>query len=154
MNMAKDDIKEKPVLMSIRPRWLNRILRGEKTVEVRKTFPQTTYLPFRVLLYETTGPTDVPWMDEDGHAIWKGQGMIIGECMCDDIYDIKRTESGHERKYDEAMDSLSNAELSEYLGECAGYGWHLTDVKVYETPVSIKKYGLNRPPQSWRYIEA
>lgn len=42
----------KAVLISIRPRWVQKIADGEKTIEVRKTRPQLQ-TPFKVFIYCT-----------------------------------------------------------------------------------------------------
>ena len=48
----------KAVLISIRPEWVNKILTGEKTLEIRKNRP-TMQPPFRCYIYCTTGRK--PW---------------------------------------------------------------------------------------------
>ena len=69
----------KSVLMSIRPHWCDLIFRGEKTVEVRKSKPKLEYpVKFKVFVYDTTSKLEEPWMDEDGHMIWRGSGRIVG----------------------------------------------------------------------------
>lgn len=44
----------KAVLISIRPDWVEKILSGEKTLEVRKTRPKLE-TPFKVYIYCTAG---------------------------------------------------------------------------------------------------
>ena len=44
----------KAVLISIRPDWVEKILSGEKTLEVRKTRPKLE-APFKVYIYCTAG---------------------------------------------------------------------------------------------------
>lgn len=76
----------KSVLISIQPQWAEKIANGEKTIEVRKTAPQE--VPFKCYIYETQGRTETPWVDEDGHFIYKGRGQVIGEFVCDKIDDF------------------------------------------------------------------
>lgn len=45
---------KKAILMSIKPQWLEKILKGEKTIEIRKTMPKCK-LPIEVYLYCTKG---------------------------------------------------------------------------------------------------
>ena len=33
------------------------------------------------------------------------------------------------------------------------YGWHISDLKIYDTPKELSDFGLKRPPQSWCYVE-
>jgi predicted transcriptional regulator len=42
------------VLISIQPKWVEKIARGQKTVEVRKTKPKLE-TPFKVYIYCTIG---------------------------------------------------------------------------------------------------
>lgn len=46
---------KKAILMSIKPEWLEKILNGEKTIEIRKTMPKCD-LPIDVYLYCTNTP--------------------------------------------------------------------------------------------------
>lgn len=46
----------KAILMSIRPKWVEKIANGEKTVEVRKTVPKCDQ-PFKVYMYCTKEKT-------------------------------------------------------------------------------------------------
>lgn len=68
----------KAVMISIRPKWCEKIVNGEKTIEVRKTRPKLE-TPFKCYIYETQGRTDTPWVDKDGHMIFAGRGQVIGE---------------------------------------------------------------------------
>ena len=44
----------KAVMLSIRPKWCEKIASGEKTIEVRKTRPKLE-TPFKCYIYETQG---------------------------------------------------------------------------------------------------
>ena len=61
------------MLFSIRPRWCDLIVSGKKTVEVRKRIPKLEP-PYKCYIYETQGKTETPFVDEDGHVIFKGRG--------------------------------------------------------------------------------
>lgn len=58
---------DKAVLISIRPEWCEKILNGEKTVEIRKNRPSLK-MPFKCYIYCT-----------------KPVGNVIGEFTCDKI---------------------------------------------------------------------
>ena len=53
MNKALEINSNKAVLLSIKKQWLEKILSGEKTIEVRKTMPWEISYPFVVFCYET-----------------------------------------------------------------------------------------------------
>ncbi len=55
----------KSVIISIRPEWCEKILNGEKIIEVRKSAPKE--LPIKAYIYETKGSSK------------KGRGKVIGE---------------------------------------------------------------------------
>ena len=53
INKALEINSNKAVLLSIKKQWLEKILSGEKTIEVRKTMPWEISYPFVVFCYET-----------------------------------------------------------------------------------------------------
>ena len=93
----------KAVMLSIRPKWVEKIANGEKTIEVRKIKPKLE-TPFKCYIYCTrdkhlafmqnqTGTNLIACMDVDaaipvGGAI--GNGKVIGEFTCDRIYEIRK----------------------------------------------------------------
>ena len=135
----------KAVLISIRPKYCQKIMEGRKTIEVRKTRPKMNP-PFKCYIYKC------------------GNGKVIGEFLCDEIINI----NGAGRIPSDAArpTCLEPAELHQYLGAATGFGWNISDLRVYDHPRDLweftglrqTKYGLapgpiTRPPQSWRYVE-
>lgn len=33
------------------------------------------------------------------------------------------------------------------------YGWHISDLKIYDEPKELSEFGLKRPPRGWCYVE-
>lgn len=140
----------KSVLISINPKWCELIASGEKTVEVRKTKPKLK-TPFKAYIYCT---------DEKGRAFFTkgengnyaparlGNRKIIGEFVCDKIYDItphfdtptfpNQYICGWD--YGKEFDCLSFEELTSYLNGKKGYGWHITDLVVYDKPRELSEF--------------
>lgn len=148
---------DKSVLISIRPKWCDLIAAGKKTIEVRKTRPKLV-LPFKVYIYETLGKTEAPtFVDEEGHEIYQGRGKVIGEFICDWIKDFGFSYYNHGEYI--GIDNLSEKsclyfeDLYEYIGESFGYGWHISNLKIYDEPKELSDFGLKRPPQSWCYVK-
>ena len=158
----------KSVLIAIRPKWVEKITSGEKTIEVRKTAPKE--VPFKVYIYETKGATETPWIDEDGHFIYKGRGQVIGEFICDKVYPIKNRGSSFSVADEEQsvtneiarQSCLYYDDMVSYFGNKDGYGLHITALKIYDKPRNLSEFGkvgfghevpLKRPPQSWMHIE-
>ena len=145
----------KAVLISIRPKWCELIASGEKTVEVRKTAPKIE-TPFKCYIY----CTKFNHGDPDSMINLKGKtsffmpkgGAVIGEFVCDRIFPIQLTEEGYD--YESKKETgLRYEEMSSYLNFRNGYGWHISDLVIYDKPKSLNEFRLNRPPQSWCYVE-
>lgn len=137
----------KSVLISIRPQWCEKIVNGEKTIEVRCTAPKE--VPFKAYIYCTYGN------DRENYMLGS-RGKIIGEFICDKV--DKYTFSHYEAEYrvthveQEAM-SLNQPELIRYGKGETLCGWHIADLKIYDKPFSLSELGVNRPPQSYMFVE-
>ena len=97
----------KAVLFSIHPKWCEKIVNGNKTIEVRKTRPKLD-TPFKCYIYCTKdkhlafmqnrfGTKLIACMDAEtaipvGGAV--GNGKIIGEFTCDRIYELETKAHG------------------------------------------------------------
>ena len=135
----------KSVLIAIRPQWVEKIASGQKTIEVRKTAPKE--VPFKCYIYETKGRTETPWVDEDGHFIYKGRGQVIGEFICDKITDISvvvkncNEDYNHVYHNDECKGScLTWKELQEYSKDKPLYAWHISELKIYDKPKELNEF--------------
>lgn len=148
----------KAVLISIRPKWCEKIVNGEKTVEVRKTRPKMEP-PFRCYIYCTLPkyPHEDYITTEHPLPQYYGGGKVIGEFVCDRIDRLARVGfdgSGEPAKYcicnsdmsvwpvdgicEEAC--LTQEELEKYLGGYEGYGLHISGLKVYDTPKELSEF--------------
>lgn len=186
----------KAVLISIRPKWCEKIVNGDKTIEVRKTRPKMN-TPFKCHIYCTLPK----YPHEDFIATnyprpqFYGGGKVIGEFTCDRIDWI--THIGYTgipnlvetRICDAAtmrtspVGGLLNAAcltpkmLNDYLAWGDGYGWHITDLRIYDAPRELselerpyecnecdakwatecnachEEVKIKRAPQSWCYVE-
>lgn len=181
----------KAVMLSIRPKWCEKIANGEKTIEVRKTRPKMN-TPFKCYIYCTLPKyphedfiaTDYP------RPQFYGGGKVIGEFTCDRIYKIDKDstdflfKAGGLSVYKQAAEekcglcvAMTDDELHDYLEHYQGYGWHISDLKIYDTPKELSKFSrpfencidkvcdefgcescengghIKRPPQSWCYVE-
>ena len=128
----------KSVMLSIKPKWCELIASGKKTVEVRKTRPKIE-TPFKCYIY-CTKQCDV--FNRDAKLFIKNKecnGKVIGEFVCDEISRI-------EPPYINAHFSLRVGcclrydELCGYLGGKGGYGWHISDLVIYDEPKDISEF--------------
>ena len=164
-------------MISIKPKWCEKIVSGEKTIEVRKTAPKE--VPFKCYIYMT-----------------QGTYKVIGEFICDKVIRTcgwrlrgdtqqcaKRTVAETELP---KLACLTIDEIVDYAGSenREVVGWHISDLKIYDKPKELREFkpickfdgkdaicalfcpnwkydgGLffectrkvTRPPQSWQYI--
>ena len=147
----------KAVLISIRPKWCQKIASGKKTIEVRKTKPKLE-TPFKCYIYCTrdkhlafmqnqTGTNLIACMDVDaaipvGGAI--GNGKVIGEFTCERIaliaYDGGELSSTTNAAFSPAT-CLTQSEIIAYIGDKGRcYGWHISDLRIYDTPRELSEF--------------
>ena len=186
------------VMISIRPKWCEKIISGKKTVEVRKNRPKLE-TPFKCYIYCTM---DHPYISVScgkldklnyrTNTVGRCNGKIIGEFTCDRIYKIDKDstdflfKAGGLSVYKQAAEekcglcaTMTDDELLGYLGHYQGYGWHIADLRIYDTPRDLGEFKpvcrvdagccaclhydyakmdcgekvISRPPQSWCYVE-
>ena len=171
----------KAVMLSLRPQWADKIFNGIKTIEVRKSRPSLD-MPFRVYVYQTKHKGGKEIVSEVFNSVYGG-GKVIGEFVCDKIEKIdiqaQITTTLSERWTFNGIAKqacLTAEQLEEYLNGGMGYGWHITEPKLYDKPKELGEFRkpcglgtgcedcddiyfmnckntLARPPQSWRYVE-
>ena len=195
----------KAVMLSIRPKWCEKIASGEKTIEVRKTRPKMN-TPFKCYIYCTQASVKYQTIcgchvlnsDElyrhPEQGIKHGDsielmlcenytkdnflnGKVIGEFTCDRIYELEtkahgssyyvKNEDQPTTNFIARQSCLDLKDMHDYLHAQTGYGWHITDLRIYDTPRELREftglrntrfgaapYDITRPPQSWCYVEA
>lgn len=146
----------KAVLLSIRPNWCQKIFGGEKTIEVRKTVPNLE-TPFTVYVYQTKIKLKVKNWQENFQSIVftpnggveEGNGKVIGSFVCDRVFELKINGDDYGNYWHEWDDEgdiqdmcLSYEELETYLGKSVGYGWHISDLKIYDKPRDITEFAV------------
>ena len=136
----------KAVLLSIRTEWCKFIWTGMKTVEVRKTRP-TLETPFKAYIY-CTGHDG--WVMKSPKAgVQKMDSRVIGEFTCDKIDKLVHvgtmmdinilTSDGWYKPAGELLQAacLTEETAKKYLQGHNGYGWHISDLKIYNQPKDI-----------------
>ena len=147
----------KSVMLSIKPKWVDKIVKGEKTIEVRKSRPKID-TPFKCYIYCTYG------QENENYMLGK-RGKVIGEFVCDKVMFLTPLGLRGFEMREEILKSicLTNDDLNAYGGLKTLYGWHITDLKIYDKPEELSKfftpmgkrpsYMIERPPQSYMYVE-
>ena len=144
----------KAVLISIRPKWCQKIARNEKTVEVRKTRPKLE-TPFKCHIYCTM---DHPYisiscgeldkLNYRTNTVGRCNGKVIGEFTCDRIYELAPL--NHAPDDVEKQACLTREEIVNYL-KGTGYGWHIVDLRIYDQPRELTEF--RRPCPNDLYCE-
>lgn len=137
----------KAVLISVRPEWTEKILRGEKTLDVRKTRPKLE-TPFRVYIYCTAGNLSYE-VNNGMFCNISGGKLVVGEFMCDWIIPVVPAPEPY-GSYDVDDDfvvqtGLVNGGLWDYGNGATLYGWHVTDLRIYDTPRKLSEFWF--PPE-------
>jgi len=187
----------KSVLISIQSYWVFLIIARimgwdipqEKTVEVRKDFPNAHDWNNLVHIYCSKNRKSFNRIPKEYQPLMeKFLGKVIGEFVCDRIEKLRYNCDGYGHEWHEWNDEyvdyanmcLSEKELEDYLGTSNGYGWHISDLKIYDTPKELREFRkpdipyhaieeqngnlifydgwtagrpITRPPQNWCYVE-
>lgn len=138
----------KAILMSIHPKWCEKIFNGTKTIEVRKTKPKLTP-PFKVYVYMTATKERFPlweyvtaYRNSKGNIV-NGSQKVIGEFICDEVKEF--TFSNYEAEYrinhaDLSATCLNYPDLIGYGKGKTLYGLHISELKIYEEPKELSEF--------------
>lgn len=165
------------VLISIRPEWVNKIVTGEKTVEIRKTRPNLG-TPFKCYIFCTKSGVAM--------GMWGKHSKVVGEFVCNRIDTINpATEPYGIYDVDDdfvAQTCLENGALWDYGHGKTLYSWHISNLEIYDTPKELTEFHtwkkcksciksgyestactydencmvpavITKAPQSWCYVE-
>lgn len=141
----------KSVLISIRPEWVEKIASGEKTIEVRKSAPKE--VPFKAYIYETK-ESKRRYLNDRFNSFFNNKshhtdmGKVIGEFICDKIirYNCDKNFdeyfiAGYIGAYMPLKEMcLTNKDLIEYGKGRPLYGWHISDLKIYDNPKELSEF--------------
>ena len=171
----------KSVLISIQPYWVFLIIAKtmgwnidkEKTVEVRKSYPKDENWDKVVKIYCSKDKKSFNRIPKEYRPLMERfLGKIIGEFVCDTVITDKTF--GHDYLFNAAA-CMNDAEIAAYCTNNKMYGWHISDLKLYDEPLPLffsSKFidchrGKDReacigcwdceitiPPQSWCYVQS
>lgn len=157
----------KAVLLSIKPEYCHLIAKGEKTVEVRKSKPKLKP-SFKCYIYCTSKDRSLGLLSGSGTidlivcSNWKtaipvggeiANGKVIGEFVCNNIttifygceimYGIDYPNKHAKQLEDDSC--LSLKELKHYADGKDVYGWHISNLKIYDKPKELSDFGVLCP---------
>ena len=157
----------KSVLISIKPKWVEKIASGEKTIEVRKTRPKIE-TPFKCYIYATkpkkyykvsrfmaTSDENLYLVNgkikmDNGFAYW-GDGVdceylnrkVIGEFVCNHILHSNENAFIGEKPLTQFVlkqSCLTMEELNDYRSNKNIYAWEIRNLKIYDKPKELSEF--------------
>lgn len=170
-------VQGKAVLLSIQPEWCDLILRGKKTMEIRKNYPKHLYgkgKSFKVYIYCTKAPQQLITIFKDGEETMNGEihhgkpvfvkfdkllpdsvrgktQMVVGEFVCDDIRRIGPEYCVVKEDIESAISGslLTVPQVKDYAGWKSGMSY--ADLKdLYGWHISeLKIYDQPRPLETY-----
>lgn len=144
----------KAVLISIQPYWVFLIIakvmgwnvEKEKTVEVRKSYPKDDDWDKTAKVYCSKDKKSFSKIPQE-YQLFMEQflGKVIGEFVCDKLVWVLSHPSvfaGHPLLYRQAIDDacLTDAEVEAYSGGKDVYGWHISDLVIYDKPMELSEF--------------
>lgn len=170
------------IMLSIKPKYVALIANRKKTIEVRKTAPKQVPFKCYIYCTYPKKPAYTLWLNRRTKNKFLADGKVIGEFVCDKVFllhpytydggsaDLERrkfiqTFEGSSKENEIlAATCLTQDEMFDYIGAGNyGYGWHISDLKIYDKPKELSEfftpmgkrpsYMVERPPQSWQYVE-
>ncbi len=134
----------KAVLRSVKPYWLYLIITGKKTVEIGKSCPRAKDWNKVVEMYcskDMRSFNRIP--EEDKKWMRKYLGKVACRFVCDKVDEY--TFSHYEAEYrvthiEQRAMCLNQPELIQYGGGRTLYGWHITDLKIYDKPKELSEF--------------
>ncbi len=159
----------KSVLISIRPKWCEKIASGEKTIEVRKTRPKLE-TPFKCYIYCTKAKERLIAILKDGDEnygeiyngksvfikqdegsvcdMWGKRQKVIGEFTCDrideydddTIFSFRHEDYARWNDFDLDRACIHPEDFQNYADGKWLYGWHISNLKIYDTPKELIEF--------------
>jgi hypothetical protein len=149
----KERGKMKAVLISIQPYWVFLIIAKimgwnigkEKTFEVRKNYPKAENWNKVAKIYCSKDKRSFSKIPKEYQPFMERLlGKVIGEFVCDTVLPISVKYSNpnhHLANREFPLTCLTDKQIMDYLGNGKeGYGWHISDLKIYDKPKSLKSF--------------
>lgn len=181
----------KSIITSVSPYLCEKIASGDCKILVKKSTPKE--VPFKAYIYCCKAKSQGRYSNYEGAyenskgEIVYAQQHIIGEFICDKVYNIDylpKEYEGNPSQFSEFIcnnSCLSFEQIMEYKRGKTLYGWHITDLKLYDKPKKLNEFNhpcsyaglcfscdrtkltnkgdrvcealITSSPRSWQYVE-
>lgn len=123
----------KAILISIKPKWVAKILNGEKTIEIRKTISKCD-LPIDVYIYCSKGqPMIIKHYDETTNQFYNGK--VVARFTLNKVHSFYYFD-----KDLLALACISQEEALKYMGKNEGYAWQIDDLEIFDKPKELSEF--------------
>ncbi len=162
----------KAILISVKPKWVAKILNGEKTIEIRKTKPNVE-LPIDVYIYVSKNDGRLyqdfsickEYIYDKGVRDlqhWVYNGKVVAKFTLNKVEEISYTHLVNARSY--FIKSCSTArwfeqdccletwEIDDYLKGKTGYAWHISNLEVFDKPRELGEFAPYYITDKSKYI--
>ena len=149
----------KSILLSIKPQWVEKILNGEKTIEVRKRFPKD-YVGWVYIYCTKSELLQRHWQKVDGIGkfITYGRktkdkdydsphtlnGKVVARFWCDKVEEITTEKWSPSKEQDLLKAScLTENQLFDYCNLESGkpfYAIHISKLEIFDEPKYLTEY--------------
>ena len=134
----------KSIMISIQLQYVEKILNGGKTIEIRKTTPKCE-LPCKVYIYCTMPNKQENRKPHSWEVVWLKR--VVAEFTLNKVDILERDLNDWlpKNRYDISNELLKNINLNqEQLWNCGQgktlYAWHIDDLKVYDKPKELSEF--------------
>ena len=162
----------KSIMTAVSPYLCEKIASSDCKILVKKSAPKE--VPFKAYIYATrpkkfykcgavSTSDELLWLANgkvemgDGFMFWADgdeyqclNGRIIGEFICDKVYNLVNAFGGImfadenlnqlEPQLFRDMSCLADEQTADYLGNKDGYGLHITALKIYDKPKELSEF--------------
>ena len=154
------------ILASLKPYYYYLIGERKKTIEVRKTALKN--LPQDIAFYMSKDEKSFAKIPKEFQEKYRKHfGKIGMRVVCDEVEEFHEWELSPQGKFAdferERLENfltaacLSEEEVVRYRENLPYfkplYGWHISDLKIYDKPLFLSELRVNRPPQSYMFVE-
>lgn len=163
----------KSILMSIKPKYVAKILNGDKTIEVRKRFPKD-YKGWVYIYCTKDTKGELHYSKQYGafYDIYKGaehysengnlNGKVVARFYCDNVEEIKfhcltKTNTYGVQRIEttfttqtlsfaelKKISCLTGDDLMKYLNDTDGYAIHISQLEIFYKPKELSDFKICR----------
>lgn len=140
----------KSIITSVSPYLCEKIASGDCKILVKKSAPKE--VPFKDYIYCTKTKNkwslcdyEGAYQNSEGEIVY-AQQHVIGEFICDRVYNIDylpKEYEGNPSQFSEFIcnnSCLSFEQIMEYKKGKTLYGWHISDLKIYDKPKKLNEF--------------